>query len=33
MTVQLKKVSRRGVLQGMGAAAGLVLMAPVVSKK
>ena len=33
MTVQLKKVSRRGVLQGMGATAGLVLMAPVVSKK
>ena len=33
MTIQLKKVSRRGVLQGMGATAGLVLMAPVVSKK
>ena len=33
MTVNLKKVSRRGVLQGMGATAGLVLMAPVVSKK
>lgn len=33
MTVQLKKVSRRGVLKGMGATAGLALMAPVVSKK
>lgn len=33
MTVQIKNVSRRGVLQGMGATAGLVLMAPVVSKR
>ena len=33
MTVQLKKISRRGVLQGAGATAALVLMAPVVSKK
>ncbi len=33
MTVQLKNVSRRNVLHGMGATAGLVLMAPVMSKR
>ncbi len=33
MTVHVKKVSRRGVIQGMGVTAGLVLMAPVVSKR
>jgi len=33
MTVQVKKLSRRGVLQGMGAVTGLALVAPVVSRK
>lgn len=33
MTVHVKNVSRRGVLQGMGAVTGLALVAPVVSKK
>lgn len=33
MTLHVKKVSRRGVLQGMGAVSGLVLAAPVISKR
>lgn len=33
MTIHVKKVSRRGVLKGIGAASGLALVAPVLSKK
>ncbi len=33
MTVQIKKLTRRGVLQGMGAVTGLTLVAPVISRK